>query len=240
MTEISQQAIDRLRLSTTATIATVLRQKGIRSASLSGPRPLTPGQPRIVGPAFTVRFAPSREDLTTAQSLRGPNSFFAAIEKMPTGCVVVADGMGRLDAGIAGDIGCARMQARGVAGFVTDAAVRDSAALRAMDWAVWAGGVAAPPSPHSFHCADIQVLIGCGGVAVAPGDLIVADDDGALVVPAAMAEEIAELAYEKEQLEDWILGRIRQGEPIEGLYPPSEAAVARFKAETSAASSKKP
>jgi regulator of RNase E activity RraA len=227
---MATDTLQKLRDTATATISTVLRQKGLRSAWLRGPRAISTGQPRIAGPAFTVRFVPAREDISTPDAMRGPGSFFAAIETMPPGCVVVCDAMGELGAGFAGDVGCARMQVRKVAGLVTDGAVRDVAGLRKLQWPVWSGGVAAPPSLHRFHCADTQTLIACGGVAVAPDDVIVADDDGAIVVPGKIAAEVAQDAWEKEQLEDWILGRVQSGEELDELYPPTEKTVARFKA----------
>src|SRR4051794_17949129 len=131
---------------TTATITTILLKKGLRNVWMRGTRPIKPGQPRIVGRAFTLRFVPAREDLATPESWSSPRSTRAAIEAMPPGCVVVVDAMGITDAGIFGDILCARMQRRGVAALVTDGVVRDVAGVLATNLPVWAQGAAAPPS----------------------------------------------------------------------------------------------
>jgi regulator of RNase E activity RraA len=217
-----------LRQTAVATLATVLRQNGLRSVWMSGPRPLLAGQPRIAGPAFTLRFTPAREDITTPESLVGPHSPRGVLEQIPAGCVVVVDAMGSVEAGVFGDIICARMQLRGVAGVVTDGAIRDWAGMKRLEWPIWANGSAAPASPAKFHFADTQVAVACGGTTVLPGDIIVADDDGAIVVPSAMADAVAGLAREKERFEAWVFDRVREGERLEGLYPPNEQTKARF------------
>ncbi len=158
---------------------------------MRGTSPLRPGQPRLAGPAFTLRFVPAREDLATPASWASPISTRAAIEAMPEGAVAVADAMGVMDAGIFGDILCARMVKRGVAGLVTDGAVRDIAGVLATGLAVWCKGVAAPPSVAGLTFVGWQEPIACGGVAIFPDDLVLADGDGAVVVPAALVGERA-------------------------------------------------
>lgn len=227
-----RQTLDLLKVTTVATLATVLRQKGLRSVWMQGPRPIREGQPRVVGPAFTIRFVPAREDLTTPDSMRGPQSVRAAVESTPAGCVVVVDACSVTGAGAFGDITCARMQYRNVAGLVVDGAIRDVAGVREFGWPVWACATAAPPSPARLQYVDAQVPIGCGGVAICPNDLIVADDDGAIVIPAALAASVADSAWEKDRLEEWTLERVRAGESLHGLYPPDEATQARFEART--------
>ena len=185
---------------TTATLTTVLLKKGLRNVWLRGPMPLAAGE-RVVGPAFTLRFVPAREDLATPESWSSPTSTRAAIEDMPAGVVTVADAGGVTDAGIFGDILCARMKKRGVTALVTDGAVRDLDGVLATDLPVWSRGAAAPPSVAALTFAGWQEPIGCGGVAVMPGDLIVADKDGAVCVPRALAEEVAEAGLEQERLE---------------------------------------
>ena len=143
---LDSQAIDVLKQISTATITTVLLRKGLRNVWMRGTRPLRPGQPRIVGPAFTLRFVPAREDLATPASWGNPISTRAAIEAMPPECVVVADAMGITDAGIFGDILCARMVKRNVAALVTDGAVRDVEGVLKTGLPVWCQSVAAPPS----------------------------------------------------------------------------------------------
>jgi regulator of RNase E activity RraA len=215
---------------TTATLTTLLLKKGLRNAWLRGPRPLDAGPPRVVGRAFTLRFVPAREDLATPESLARPVSTRAAIEAMPEGCICVADARGIQDAGIFGDILCARMKKRGVAGLVTDGAVRDAAAIRPIGLPVWSAAVAAPPSVAALAFVGWGETIGCGGVAVVPGDWIVADDDGAVVIPAAMIDDIVDAAPGQERLEAWIMGEVEQGRALPGLYPPNAENKARYEA----------
>src|SRR6202045_4432621 len=143
---LDEMAVDTLSGITTATLTTVLLKKGLRNVWLRGTKPLRPGQKRVVGPAFTLRFVPAREDLATPASWSSPISTRAAIEAMPAGCVAVVDAMGVTDAGIFGDILCARMKVRGVAALVTDGAVRDVAGVLDTGLPVWCQGAAAPPS----------------------------------------------------------------------------------------------
>ena len=144
--QLDAKAIEILSKVTTATLTTLLLKKGLRNVWLRGTRPLKPGQPRLVGRAFTLRFVPAREDLATPESWSSPISTRAAIEDMPAGCIAVVDSMGVTDAGIFGDILCARMARRGVAALVTDGVVRDVAGVLATGLPVWCSGVAAPPS----------------------------------------------------------------------------------------------
>ena len=227
--------LEQFRGSCVATLTTVLRGRGISDSWIEGVVPLAPGQPRIAGPAFTLRFVPLRGDLATADAVDGPQSPRAAIERMPNGCVVVVDALGFAGAGAFGDIMCARMRHRGVAGLVIDGAVRDKAGISKLDWAVWSRSVAGPPGIAGLLYADEQVPVACGGVAVLPGDIIVADEDGAVVVPQAIAAEVAAEAAMKELFEEWALGEVRNGAPIVGTYPPNEETLARYRAGRSAA-----
>ncbi|ARC38301.1 ribonuclease activity regulator RraA [Paracoccus yeei] len=222
--------IDALSKVTTATLTTVLLKKGLRNVWLRGAAPLNPGQPRLVGRAFTLRFVPAREDLATPESWSSPISTRAAIEAMPEGCICVTDAMGVSDAGIFGDILCARMKKRGVAALVTDGVVRDVAGVRATGLPVWCSGVAAPPSVAGLTFVNWQEPVACGGVAVFPGDMIVVDDDGAVLVPAALLEEVAAQATEQERLEGWIMDQVDQGVPLPGLYPPNAGNKAKYDA----------
>lgn len=215
---------------TTATLTTILLKKGLRNVWIRGAFPLAPGTPLVVGRAFTVRFVPAREDLATPASWAAPKSSRAAIEQMPEGCVAVVDAMGVKDAGIWGDILCARMARRGVAALVTDGVVRDLAGVLSAGLPVWASGTAAPPSVASLTFADWQQPVGCGGVAVFPDDVIVADRDGAVVIPAAMVHEIVDMAVEQEHLEGWIMNEVNAGAALPGLYPPNEENKARYEA----------
>jgi len=216
---------------TTATLTTILLKKGLRNVFLRGTRPLRPGQPRLVGRAFTLRFVPAREDLATPASWGSPISTRAAIEDMPAGCIAVVDAMGVKDAGIFGDILCARMQKRGVTALVTDGVMRDVAGVLGTNLPVWCDGVAAPPSVAGLTFVAWQQPIACGGVAVFPGDIIVADDDGAVLIPADLLDEILALAPEQERFEGWIMKQVERGVPLPGLYPPNAENKARYEAE---------
>src|SRR5438552_18625152 len=143
---LTPEAIKTLSRVSTATITTILLKKGLRNVWMRGTRPLRPGQPRLVGPAFTLRFVPAREDLATPESWSSPRSTRAAIEAMPPGCIAVVDAMGVTDAGIFGDILCARIRKREVAALVTDGVVRDVAGVLVTGLSVWCQGAAAPPS----------------------------------------------------------------------------------------------
>jgi regulator of RNase E activity RraA len=215
---------------TTATLTTVLLKKGLRNVWLRGPKPLRPGQKRLVGPAFTLRFVPAREDLATPESWSSPISTRAAIEAMPAGCIAVVDAMGITDAGIFGDILCARMKIRGVAALVTDGVVRDVAGVLDTGLAVWCKGAAAPPSVAGLTFVNWQEPIGCGGVAVFPDDVMVVDEDGAVVIPRALLSDVVEQAVEQEKLEAWIMGEVQAGTPLPGLYPPNAETKAKYAA----------
>lgn len=214
----------------TATLTTVLLKHGLRNVWLRGTRPLAPGLPRLVGRAFTLRFVPAREDLATPASWGAPISTRAAIEAMPEGCIAVVGAMGVTDAGIFGDILCARMKKRGVAALVSDGVVRDVAGVLATKLPVWCQGTAAPPSVAGLTFVGWQEPIACGGVAVFPDDVIVVDQDGAVLVPAAMLDVVVGAALEQERLEEWIMDRVEAGAPLPGLYPPNEENKARYQA----------
>ncbi len=215
---------------TTATLTTLLLKKGLRNVWIRGARPLRAGQPRLIGRAFTLRFVPAREDLATPESWSSPVSTRAAIEDMPAGCIAVVDAMGVADAGIFGDILCARMQKRGVAALVTDGVVRDQAGVLGTGLPVWCSGAAAPPSVAGLTFVDWQQPIACGGVAVFPGDVLVVDDDGAVLIPAALLEDMLLLAPEQERLESWIMAEVEAGAALPGLYPPNAENRARYEA----------
>jgi regulator of RNase E activity RraA len=223
---------DALRAASTATLTLVLLKKGVRRCWMNGPMPMFHADERVVGRAFTLRFVPAREDLATPESWTSPRSTRAAIEDMPEDCVVVADAMGVQDAGIFGDILTARMRKRGVTALITDGVMRDAVGVDASRLPVWCTGVAAPASVAGLTFVGWQEPIGCGGVAVFPNDIVVADQDGAVVIPAAMVEEVAKAAVEQERLEAWIMREVEKGVPLPGLYPPNAETRARYEAET--------
>ena len=214
----------------TATITTVLLKKGLRNVWLRGTRPLAPGQPRCAGRAFTLRFVPAREDLATPASWGAPISTRAAIEAMPAGCIAVVGALGVTDAGIFGDILCARMKKRGVAALVSDGVVRDLAGVLGTGLPVWCQGTAAPASVTGLTFVGWQEAIDCGGVAVFPNDVIVVDADGAVLIPAALLDDVIEASVEQERLEGWIMGEVEHGGALPGLYPPNAENAARYQA----------
>jgi regulator of RNase E activity RraA len=230
--ELDKKIIDALLGVSTATVTTILLKKGLRNLWIRGARPLRSEQPRLVGRAFTLRFVPAREDLATPESWASPRSTRAAIEAMPEGCIAVVDAMGTTDAGIFGDILCGRMKKRGVAALVTDGVVRDQVGVLGSGLPVWCQGTAAPPSVAGLTFVNWQEPIACGGVAVYPDDVVIADSDGAVLIPAALVEETAALGQEQERLEAWIVEEVERGASLPGLYPPNAENLARYKAQT--------
>jgi len=229
---LAAEAARALESVTTATLTTVLLKKGLRNAWIRGAMPVgeAAAAKRRAGRAFTLRFVPAREDLATPASWGSPISTRAAIEAMPEGAIAVVDAMGIVDAGIFGDILCARMSKRGVAALVSDGVVRDLAGVLGTGLPVWCRGTSAPPSVAGLTFVGWQEPIGCGGVAVMPNDVIVADGDGAVVVPAALLDEVLESAIEQERLEGWIMREVEAGVPLPGLYPSNAETKARYDA----------
>jgi regulator of RNase E activity RraA len=214
-----------------ATITTVLLEKGLRNVWMRGPMPLAPSQTRQVGRAFTLRFVPAREDLATPQAWSSPISTRSAIEAMPAGCIAVVDAMGVTDAGIFGDILCARMHKRGVSALVTDGVIRDIAGVLNTELPVWSRGTAAPASVAGLTFVNWQEPIACGGVAVFPNDVVVVDADGAVLIPAALLDEVVAHAVQKERFEEWAMREVAKGAALPGLYPPNAETRARYEAE---------
>jgi regulator of RNase E activity RraA len=227
---LDPRTVQTLSAVSTATLTTILLKKGLRNVWMRGTRPLRPDQPRLVGRAFTLRFIPAREDLATPASWSSPRSTRAAIEDMPEGCIAVVDAMGVTDAGIFGDILCARMKKRGVVALVTDGVIRDAAGVLGTGLPVWCQGAAAPPSVAGLTFVNWQEPIGCGGVAVYPDDVVVADADGAVLIPAAFLDEVVATAPEQERLEGWIMSEVENGAALPGLYPPNAENKARYEA----------
>lgn len=205
----------------TATITMQLLKRGLRATAMRGVRPLAPDQGRIVGEAYTVRFIPMREDLSDPAILGSPNNHQrVAIEDCPAGAILCMDGLGNAEVGTLGDILAERLRVRGVAACVTDSATRDAEAVVATGFPVWCNGRAAPPNITGLAMGDRQVPIGCGGVAVVPGDALVCDGDGVVVIPRALVEEVAAGAVEQERLEVFVQERIRAGCSVTESYPP--------------------
>jgi regulator of RNase E activity RraA len=228
MTPLTPEAAQALRGVSTATISTILFKHGIRNVWMRGTRPLAAGQPRCAGRAFTMRFVPQREDLATPAAWSSPRSSRVAVEDIPAGCVVVVDAMGVADAGILGDIIAERIVRKGAVALVTDGVVRDLAGMVATGLPVWSRGTASPPALVGLHFAGWQEAIGCGGVAVFPDDIVVADDDGAVVIPHAMLDDVLKEGTAQEQLEAWVVEQVRAGAALPGLYPPNAENLARY------------
>jgi regulator of RNase E activity RraA len=227
---LTTEAIAALSHVSTATITTVLLKKGLRNVWMRGARPLKPGLPRLVGPAFPLRFVPAREDLATPESWSAPISTRTAIEAMPAGCIAVVDAMGITDAGIFGDILCARMVKRGVAALITDGVVRDLEGVLGTGLPVWCDGYAAPPSVAGLTFVGWDQPIGCGGVAVFPNDIVVADQDGAVLIPQALLDHVLAEGPEQERMEAWIVNEVNTGAALPGLYPMNAETKARYAA----------
>jgi regulator of RNase E activity RraA len=223
--------IEKLKNITTGTITTMLLKKGIRRSWMAGAMPLGFSGKRVVGPAFTLRFVPVREDLATPASWSAPISTRSAIEAMPPDCVVVADAMGVTSAGIFGDILCMRMVKRGVKALITDGVMRDKTGVMGTGLPVWCAGVAAPASVNQLTFVGWEEPIGCGGSAIFPGDVIVADEDGAVVIPKELVDFVAQEGGEHERFEAWLVKEVEKGEKLPGLYPPNDETKKRYEAD---------
>ena len=228
---LDKKAIDTLSAVSTATITTVLLKKGLRNIWVRGAKPLVSGQTRLIGPAFTLRFVPAREDLATPASWSSPISTRTAIEAMPEGCIAIVDAMGITDAGIFGDILCARMVKRGVAALITDGVVRDLEGVLGTGLPVWCNGAAAPPSVAGLTFVGWDQPIGCGGVAIFPNDIVVADRDGAVVIPQALLDHVLQEGPAQEAEEAWIVNEVNRGALLPGLYPMNAETRARYERE---------
>ena len=221
----ASETLDRLRRVSTATLTTQLFKRGLRNAFMQGVRPLGRYGSNLVGPAFTLRNIPAREDVDNVAVFTDPeHPQRKAIEITPAGHVLVIDCRGDTRAACAGQILVTRLMKRGVAGLVGDGGIRDAGPIGEMaDFPVFCSGPSAPLNLAQHHATESNVPIGCGGVAVYPGDLLVGDADGVVVIPAAMANEVALDAAEQEELETFLLERVLGGAALPGTYPPNEA-----------------
>src|SRR5262245_55405475 len=221
------------RVSTNTLAGLLIKIAGLRPRSVQGVRPLAPARSRFVGPAFTARYVPIREDLGDRASMANAKShLYGTYDRIPAGSVVVMDMMRDTSCGALGDVLVAGLIARGAAGLVVDGAMRDGDAVAAMRLPVFCAGVAPPPSNRGRLAADVQVRIGCGGVMVEPDDIVVGDPDGVVVVPRHLADEVARAGVELENIEAWVRARIEKGEKVTGLYPPDERVWAEYRAAT--------
>lgn len=220
-----------LLAASTATLTTVLFKRGLRNVFMLEVRRLGPPGPNMVGPATTLRYIPAREDLDHIGVFADPeHPQRKAVETVRPGCVLVQDCRGDARVASGGQILMTRLQVRGAAGMVSDGGLRDSEAIGAMALPVFCAGPSAPLNLVRHHAVEIDGPIGCGGVAVYPGDIIVGDADGVVVVPAGIADEVAAEAAEQERMERFILERIADGAPLPGTYPPNAETQAAYTA----------
>ena len=209
----------------TATLTTVLFKRGYRNLFLQGVLPLNPGAARMVGPAFTLRTIPAREDLDGLDAFKDPeHPQRKGVETCPAGAVFVIDSRGDARAASAGGILVTRLMRRGVAGIVTDGGFRDSPEIAAMDMPAYHTRPSAPTNLILHHCVDLNLPIACGGVPVFPGDIMVGDGEGVIVIPAGIADDVANEGFEQTIYEDFVLERVQAGHPIRGLYPMTDPA----------------
>lgn len=225
---ISDETWDLLKTPSTATLTTVLAKKGLWNTFLTGVQPLAAGQ-RMAGRAFTLRYIPSREDLDTSlkfDNLTDPQRL--AIEKVGPGEILVIDARGDERGGTMGAILATRMQVRGAAGVVTDGAFRDSPVIAQCGMPAYARSAHAATNKTIHHPCDFQLPIACAGVAVYPGDVLIGDDEGVVVIPPHLAEEVAREAAAQEHREDFIIEKIRGGASLIGTYPMDERTQAEY------------
>lgn len=209
-----------LREASTATITTQLFKHGLRNTFLAGLTCVTEGAPRMIGEAFTLRYIPAREDIDTLDVYDDyDHPQRAAVEQVGPGQVLVVDCRGEGRAASAGNILLTRLSVRGAAGLVTDGTLRDIGEIGGLPMPVYATGAAAMTNLAMHHAVDLQVPIGCAGVAVYPGDVLVGDTDGVVCVPRHLVAVIARQAREQERLETFITERVAAGAPLRGTYP---------------------
>jgi regulator of RNase E activity RraA len=218
----------RFRRTSAASIATELFKHGLRNQVLADVRPMstTVG---FAAPAFTMRQIPAREDLETLESIRSPGNLqWDAVERIQPGEALIIDSRGDTSAGSGGLMLMTRLARRGGVAAITDGAFRDTPDLSGIGIPIYARGQCAATRLSKFHVADLNVPIGCGGVAVYPGDILVGDAESVVVVPRHLALEVSIAASEREGLEAWIFRRVDAGQPLSGLYPPDEATLAEY------------
>lgn len=219
-----------LRRCSVATLCTQLFKRGLRNTVIQGVRPLAQGPEPMVGEAFTLRYIPAREDLDHVGVFNDPeHPQRKAVETVPPGQVLVCDCRGDARAASGGSILLTRLKKRGVEGFVSDGGLRDSPEIAELGFPVYFGGPAPQLNLARHHAVDINVPIACGGVAVFPGDVLVGDGEGVIVIPRHLAKEVAADAAEQERLEEFVISEVRNGASIVGVYPPKDAALARYK-----------
>lgn len=220
VTDKSSAIVNILRKVSTATIATCLFKKGLKNQFIQGVQPLKKGKTRMAGTAYTLRYIPAREDLNPIEVFKNPeHPQRVAVEECPMGSVLVIDSRKDARAASAGSILVTRLMQRGVEGIVTDGGFRDSAEIAALDFPAFHQTPSAPTNLTLHQAIAINEPIGCGDVAVFPGDFIVGDDDGVIVIPYNIAGVVAEECLQMTLYEEFVMEKVNQGSPIIGLYP---------------------
>lgn len=228
---MNSETYDILKRTSTASIATLLYKRGLRNQFVQGVARLNPDHERMVGPAYTLRYIPAREDLNPVSVFRDPgHPQRKAVEEIPEGHVLVMDCRQDASAASAGSILATRLRYRGCAGIVTDGGLRDADDIGALDMPAFCANPSAPTNLTKHQALDLNVPIGCGTAAVFPGDIMVGDGDGVMVIPAEIADEIAAEAAGMEDYEAWVMDQVRRGAPIIGLYPMNDETRARYEA----------
>jgi regulator of RNase E activity RraA len=222
---LSNETRDKLKRVSTATLATALYKRGLRNQMIQGALPLHKPTESMVGEAYTVRYIPAREDLNKLEVFRDPSHpQRKAVEECPAGAVLVFDSRKDARAASAGAILVGRLKARGVAGVVTDGGFRDSAEIAALGIPAFHQRPSAPTNLTLNQAIGINEPIACGDAPVFPGDVLVGDADGVIVIPAQLADEIAAEATEMTAYEDFVTEKVAEGRSIRGLYPATDEA----------------
>src|ERR671935_1673744 len=223
MSKLNETTRNKLKTVSTATVATALFKRGLRIQCIQDVHPLNPDQPTMVGEAFTLRYMPAREDLNTIDVFRDrSHPQRKAVEDCPAGSVLVMDSRKDARAASAGAILVTRLMKRGVAGVVTDGGFRDSAEIAKLGIPAYHQRPSAPTNLTLHQAIDINVPIGCGDAPVFPGDIVVGDAEGVVVVPAHLADAIADEAVEMTAFEDFVTEEVMKGRSILGLYPATD------------------
>jgi regulator of RNase E activity RraA len=223
MTTLKPETREKLKTVSTATLCTALYKRGLRNQFIQDVRPLNPDLGNMVGEAFTLRYIPAREDLnpiSVFQDRAHPQR--KAVEECPPGAVMVIDSRKDARAASAGGILVSRLMKRGVAGVVTDGGFRDSPEIAQLNIPAYHNRPSAPTNLTHHQALDINVPIGCGDVPVWPGDVVVGDGEGVVVIPAHLVDEIASEAVEMTAFEDFVQEEVLKGRSILGLYPPTD------------------
>ncbi|MCJ2877630.1 ribonuclease activity regulator RraA [Rhizobium pusense] len=232
MVEISKETLDKLKACSTATLTTQLFKRNFRQQFLVGLKPLNANAGSFAGEAFTLRFIPSREDkdwdLGDLKKRGEDNIQWEAVEAIGSGQVLIIDSRSDARAASAGNMLMTRMMRKGVAAAITDGAFRDGTEISRMPFPAYCSANTASTRPAYHRAIDMQLPIGCAGVAVYPGDIVVGDSDGVVVVPRAIATELANDSYEQEQREKFLFTKIDGGAPLWGTYPPNEETLKEY------------